>query len=339
MTDRTIGWGIVGTSGWADHTFAPAVLAGGGVLVGACGSSRAGSEAFARRHGAERSYSGFDSLLADSDVQVVWVASPTDIHYTHATRALDAGKHVLVEKPMAISVKDAEAMASVAKGSSQITAVGFQHRFNPSHQSLRELCRSGRLGELLHVRLHQFIKSDKLPSEWRRDPARSGGWAINDLGTHLLDLVRFLIGDVDVVGAFLGGTHFHLAVDDVAVALLRSKATPTTATTDPLSVAATVAVSTACADEISVMEVFGSEGIARLHDSWPGGGSMTVGNQPPHIFSIVDTYASQARAFNEAVGGSPYPGATWDDGMENVRLVAQAQRAAVASAKADIATS
>ncbi len=339
MTERTIGWGIVGTSGWADHTFAPAVLAGGGVLVGACGSSRAGSEAFARRHGAERSYADVDSLLADPDVQVVWVASPTDMHSTHATRALDAGNHVLVEKPMAISVEDAEAMAAVAEGSAQITAVGFQHRFNPAHQSLRELCRSGRLGTLLHIRLHQFIKSDGLPSVWRRNPARSGGWAINDLGTHLLDLLRFLIGDVEVVGAFLGGGHFHLTVDDVAVAILRAKTSPAAPATDPLSVAATVEVSTACPDETSVMEVFGSEGIARLRDSWPGGGSLTVGNDPAQTFTIVDTYASQARALNEAVAGLTYPGATWGDGMENVRLVAQVQRAAAAPAKADIATS
>jgi 1,5-anhydro-D-fructose reductase (1,5-anhydro-D-mannitol-forming) len=337
LTEQTIGWGIVGTSGWADHTFAPAVRAGGGVLVGACGSSREGSEAFARRHGTERSYADFDSLLADPDVQVVWVASPTDMHYQHATRALDAGKHVLVEKPMAVSLEDAEAMAAAATGSAQITAVGFQHRFNPSHQSLRELCRSERLGDLLHVRLHQFIMSDGLPSEWRQDPARSGGWAINDLGTHLLDLLRFLIGDVEVVGAALGRGHFHLTVDDVAVVILRTKAAPAASAPEPLSVAATMAVSTACEDQASVMEVFGSGGIARLRDSWPGGGSLTVGSDPPHTYSIVDTYGSQARALNQAVEGSPYPGATWNDGMENVRLVTQARRVAATSAKPHIA--
>lgn len=315
-----MGWGIVGTTGWADHTFAPAIRAGGGKLIGAAGSTPDGSASFARRHGAERTYPDIDELLADDDVQCVWVASPTDQHCDHALRALDAGKHVLVEKPMATSVTDAERMATAATHASVTTGVGFQHRFNRSHQHLRELSRTAELGDVVFIRLHQFIKADGLPSEWRRDPARSGGWAINDLGTHVLDLLRFIVGDVQIAGGGLAASHFDLRVDDLAVALMRFR------TTGGGSGLASIEVSTAVPGAESVMELHGTEGVAQLTNSWPGGGLLRREGEE-QTFEVVDTYAAQVRAFAAAAStGSKYAGASWDDGLANVRLVGALQQ-------------
>lgn len=320
VTGTRVGWGVVGTSGWADHTFAPAIRNGGGELMGASGSSAEGSAAFARRHGAARAYRDLDDLLADADVQAVWVASPTDLHCEHALRALEAGKHVLVEKPMATSVADAERMASAASGAPVTTAVGFQHRFNRSHQRLRELARSGELGDVVFVRLHQFIKAEGLPSDWRRDPARSGGWAINDLGTHVLDLLRFIVGDVQVAGGALAASSFDLPVDDLAVALMRFE------TPGGAPGLGSVEVSTTVPGAESAMELHGTQGVAELVDSWPGGGILRVGGDE-QVFEVVDTYAAQVRAFAAAASqGSGYEGAGWEDGLANVRLVEELNR-------------
>jgi len=320
METAPMGWGIVGTSGWADHTFAPAVRNGGGELIGAAGSTREGSAAFARRHGSARTYRDLDELLADDQVQCVWVASPTDQHCDHALRALEAGKHVLVEKPMATSVADAERMATAATRASVTTGVGFQHRFNRSHQHLRELVRTGELGDVVFVRLHQFIKADGLPSEWRQDPARSGGWAINDLGTHVIDLLRFLVGDVQIAGGGLVASHFGLRVDDLAVALMRFQ------TADGGLGLGSIEVSTAVPGTESVMELHGTEGVAQLTNSWPGGGILHRRGEE-QVFEVVDTYAEQVRAFSAAAStGAAYPGASWDDGLANVRLVDALQR-------------
>lgn len=315
MTVDRLGWGIVGTSGWADHTFAPAVRNGGGELIGAAGSTADGSEAFARRHGSVRAYRDVDALIDDEDVRIVWIASPTDLHCSHALRALEAGKHVLVEKPMATSVADAEKMAAAAQVAGTISAVGFQHRFNPSHQYLRNLVRSGKLGEVVFVRLHQFIDAGGLPTPWRQDPARSGGWAVNDLGTHLLDLLRFFVGDVELIAGSRTAAHFDLSVDDLAVILTRFGAAK------PGSAMGAVEVSTAVPDTGSVMNVYGTEGVACLVDSWPGGGRLRAGDED-RTFEVVDTYASQVEAFGAAAAtGTPYPGANWVDGLANVRLV------------------
>ncbi len=321
-TPARIGWGIVGTGGWADHTFAPAVLNGGGALIGAAGSSLEKSEAFAGRHAAPRAYRDVDELLADDDVQAVWVASPTDLHCDHALRALEAGKHVLVEKPMATSLADAERMASAAKRAQVTTAVGFQHRFNPSHRRLEELASSGELGDLVYVRLQQFIKSEGLPTDWRRDPARSGGWAINDLGTHVLDLLRFIVGDVEAIGGGLAAAQFDLPVDDLAVALLRFES----ANGKPAF--GVVEVSTTVPGGGSVMELDGTQGVATLTGSWPGGGTLRARGTEV-AYEVVDTYAAQVRAFGASVSqGSKYVGASWDDGLANVRLVEDLNRLA-----------
>lgn len=329
MSHEAVGWGLIGTSGWADHTFAPAIRSAGAELLGAAGSCAEGSEAFARRHGAARTYRDVDALLADDDVSSVWIASPTDLHPRHAIAALDAGKHVLVEKPMAVTLVEAETMAAAAAGCLTTTAVGFQHRFNPSHQRLAEALRSGELGDLLFVRLHQFIDAGGPPGEWRQDPSRSGGWAINDLGTHLLDLLRFFVGDVEVIGGALAAAHFDLAVDDLAVVYMQST---TAGAVSPVGV---IEASTAVPENESVMDAYGSLGTAHLTNSWPGGGTLSIGHDV-HEFEAVDTYAAQVRAFGVSViEGSPYLGATWRDGLENVRLVEAACRRSVTDLQQD----
>jgi 1,5-anhydro-D-fructose reductase (1,5-anhydro-D-mannitol-forming) len=313
-THPRLGWGLVGTSGWADHTFAPAVRNGGGELLGAAGSSPGSSEAFARRHGAPHTYKDLDALLADDDIGAVWIASPTDLHCEQALRALEAGKHVLVEKPMATSVGDAEAMAAAARSARTLTAVGFQHRFNPSHQRLRELVRTNALGDLVYFRLHQFIKAEALPTPWRQDPGRSGGWAVNDLGTHVLDLARFLVGEIEVVGGGLAAAHFNLPVDDLAVILIQFERAQG-------ATFGTVEVSTTVPETESQMEVYGTGGVARVAGSWPGGGRLSAPTGQ-ETFEVVDTYAAQVAALGAAIAeGSAYDGATWDDGLANVRLV------------------
>src|SRR5215217_5260137 len=96
-------WGLVGTSGFADAVFAPVLRNAGQELLGAVGSSPQGSAAFAVRHGAPRTYESLEAMLRDPDVDAVWIASPNHLHEEHVRMALEAGKHVLAEKPLAIT--------------------------------------------------------------------------------------------------------------------------------------------------------------------------------------------------------------------------------------------
>ena len=96
-------WGLVGTGGFAAAVFAPALRNAGQELLGAAGSSPQGSAAFAVRHGVPRTYASLEAMLRDPDVDAVWIASPNHLHEEHVRMALEAGKHVLAEKPLAIT--------------------------------------------------------------------------------------------------------------------------------------------------------------------------------------------------------------------------------------------
>ena len=314
---NTVRWALVGTSGWADHTFARAITAGGGALVGAAGSRKEGSASFAARHFAPRVFSGIEEICDCADVDAVWVASPSDHHHDDALLLLGAGKHVLVEKPLATTVDDAEAMCSAAESSDRITAIGFQHRFNPAHQHLAELVHHGHLGALTFACLHMFIQAPEMPAPWRRSLETSGGWAINDLGSHLLDLLNFIEGGFSTVGSALGATRFGLNVDDLAVVLLQRG-----------PAAAVLEVSTALPDRESRVALFGQASHVVVENSWPGGGRVRFGDDVRN-FAAADTYAAQVRAFNDAVvSGDAYAGAHWQDGLAVVHQVADAYRIA-----------
>ncbi len=316
MRDQ-VRWAVVGTSGWADHTFARAIAAGGGALIGAAGSSREGSAAFAARHFAPRIFGSVEEVGDCDDVDAVWVASPSNQHHDHALMLLRAGKHVLVEKPLALNVVDGEEMVAEAAGSGRVTAVGFQHRFNPAHRFVAELVQEGHLGPLTFARLHMFIQAPDLPTPWRRSVDTSGGWAINDLGSHLLDLLNFIVTGFSTVASSLTAARFELDADDLAIVLLRRGAA-----------SAVLDVSTGLADKESRLELFGLDGQVVVEDSWPGGGRVRFGSEV-RSFGVADTYAAQVRAFNEAVASEGgYGGADWPAGLAVVRQVADAHRLA-----------
>jgi 1,5-anhydro-D-fructose reductase (1,5-anhydro-D-mannitol-forming) len=306
-------WGVIGTSGWAGRTFAPAIKSAGGILVGAAGSKPQGSEEFARSHGAPETYRSVDDLLDDKSIEAVWIASPTDLHEAHGLRALEAGKHVLMEKPLAPNVRAGEAMVeATTRHPRQISAIGFQHRFNPAHRRLRELCRGGELGELTMLRFHQFAVPPAPPTTtWRSAPERSGGWAVNDLGSHLVDLMQFVAGEASSATGILTSARYRLPVDDTATILLRIGES-----------VGVVDVAMGTPGGKSRLEVYGSDGFAVVGDSWPGGGLVSLNDgERQEPFEVVDTYARQAQAFGAAVRGGPWEGAIWADGLAVARLI------------------
>lgn len=117
-------WGVIDTSGWADHTFPPAIKPAGGVLLRGIGSQALGSGNFAREHGAPRSDGSGKELLNDGDVEAISVASPSHLHCEHAVAALRHGKHVLVEKPIAATVDAGEQMVKPAESRPEQATAG-----------------------------------------------------------------------------------------------------------------------------------------------------------------------------------------------------------------------
>src|SRR5215218_11173400 len=216
-------WGLVGTGGFAGAVFAPALRNAGQELLGAAGSAPQGSLAFAVRHGAPRTYASLETMLRDPDVDAVWIASPNHLHEEHVRMALEAGKHVLAEKPLAIIGSGARNLADLSERLERRLAVAYQGRFHTALRDLHARVREGALGEVAYVRASWQTRYAGLPDAWRLRPNTSGGWAIMDIGTHTLDAALWLTGFAQprLLGSRLSTQHWSVAVEDLAVLLLQ----------------------------------------------------------------------------------------------------------------------
>jgi predicted dehydrogenase len=170
-------------------------------LVAVAGTSAERTAAAARRLGWEESLTDWRELIERDDIDVIDICTPSDTHREIAVAALQAGKHVLCEKPLANSLDEAEEMAAAARSAAErgIWAMcGFTYRRQPAVALARELIQDGRLGEVRHVRLvylQDWLSDESAEHSWRLDASRSGSGALGDLGSHAIDLAQWLIGD------------------------------------------------------------------------------------------------------------------------------------------------
>jgi predicted dehydrogenase len=155
----------------------------------------------ADRLGWESTETSWKALVARDDIDLVDACTPGDTHAEIAIAALEAGKHVLCEKPLANTVEEAEAMVAAAEKASAAgvrSMVGFTYRRVPAIGLARRLVAEGRLGRIHHVRaqyLQDWIVDPEAPMSWRLDKARAGSGALGDIGAHIVDLTQFITGD------------------------------------------------------------------------------------------------------------------------------------------------
>ncbi|WP_329125486.1 Gfo/Idh/MocA family protein [Streptomyces sp. NBC_01465] len=171
------------------------------VLAAVCGRDAAAVRAAARKHGWAATETDWRDLIARDDVQLVDICTPGDSHAEIAIAALEAGKHVLCEKPLANSVAEAEAMAEAAeraRARGQLAMVGFNYRRVPAVAYGRRMIAEGRLGALRHVRvtyLQDWLVDPDFPLTWRLKREYAGSGALGDLGAHAVDLAQYLAGE------------------------------------------------------------------------------------------------------------------------------------------------
>ena len=167
-------------------------------LVAIAGRDEAAVKEAALRYGYEGYYTDWRKMLADPRVQLFDNAGPNNLHAEPCIAAAEAGKHILCEKPMARSREEAQAMLNAVKKTGVKHMVSFNYRFVPAIRQAYELIKSGDLGDIYHFRavyLQEWIADPKFPLVWRLDKKRAGSGALGDLGAHIIDLGRFLVGE------------------------------------------------------------------------------------------------------------------------------------------------
>lgn len=150
------------------------------------------AEAFARRHGIPRVHATYEALLADPEIEAVYNPLPNSHHLPWTIRALEAGKHVLCEKPLAANAADAEAMADAAGRCGRVLMEAFHWRYHPLAARMKEITDSGELGRIRHIEAH-FCIPLWIPGDIRYRLDLAGG-ATMDTGCYAASIVRFLAG-------------------------------------------------------------------------------------------------------------------------------------------------
>lgn len=221
----TIRWGILGCGDIVRKRVARAIQDQPDCeLLAVCRRDAAKLHEFRRAFGVERGYTHDADLLADPDIDAVYIATPVRLHLPQTLAAAAAGKHVLVEKPMARTTAECDRMIAACRERGVQLGVAYYRRFYPLVARLKELLAAGEIGRPLSVSAITATPLDMAPGGdgyWRVLPEESGGGALMDVGSHRLDLMLDLFGDIQEVQAFcdtLTGPH---PAEDCASLLFR----------------------------------------------------------------------------------------------------------------------
>ena len=332
----TFGWGIVSTGRHPDLKIVPAMkLARDTKVEAACSRDVKEAEAFAARHDIPRAYGSFDELLHDPGVDAVYVASPNFLHARQTIRAAEAGKHVLVEKPMAIGVEEAVDMVRICRARGVRLGVGFHLRHHPGHRRARRLIEEGALGVVTMAQAQWCVGTRGVVEP----PARTGRsewWARPDLvgdayivmgtGTHAIDLLHLLTGQPIVeVAAVTDGQRADRPLEQAAAISVRF---------------ADGAIGTICCgrrmpDSENDAMIYGTDGkvalrrtLAESQDGKLEVESESVNFSEPYEQDPLALYKLQAQAFQRLVERGEEFHASGEDGL----LVVQVTSAIIESA-------
>lgn len=217
--------GVIGCGAIAQALHLPGYVRAPGVtLTAACDPTPQRLREATRIAGdAFRTYTDYRDMLANEQLDVVSVASPNRFHAQHAIAALEAGAHVLLEKPPAASLAEIERIRRAVRQSQRLLVVGFSQRFYRGNQRMRKLIVEGAIGEPYMIRV-RFSHRGPLPgwakSDWFYQPALAVGGALLDMGIHAIDQCLWLLGPVKSVSAKVATLRKDIPVDDTAVLLL-----------------------------------------------------------------------------------------------------------------------
>lgn len=244
-------------------------------LVGVCSSRLENAKKGIEQSGFEFATDDYRDILERKDIDLVSICTPNNLHKDMFIDAIAAGKAIYCEKPLARDLKEAESMLKAYRDSNQVAQMTFEYRFQPALMRAKTLIEDGFLGKPLSARvayLHSGYIDPERPISWRLDKKASGGGAIHDLGSHIIDLIIFLMGDFKNIDSRLktfckkrprpgGDEYAEVEVDDIAFATFELK-------NGLLGMLEASRVATGTNDEIRI-EIHGDKGSIRFNSMQP----------------------------------------------------------------------
>ena len=330
-----VGWAIVSAGRHPDLKMAPAINAAKDTEIVAVVSRDLGrAREFAAKHKVRTPYDDFDAMLRDPAVDVVYLASPNFLHCEQTVKAAQAGKHVLCEKPMALTLEDCRRMVETCRQQGVRLGTGFHLRHHPGHQRMRELVQGGSLGTIVMAQAQWAYGARGVEKpgpraalqQWWEDPAMVGAGSWMGSGVHCADLLRYVLGQEVVEVTAITDTSEAEPLEHLATVLLRFEG----------GALGTAVASRRLPDSHNNLTVYGSLGRGEVR----GGlhvdlqGTLEVATDAFHDAEEYPNdplamYVRQVAAFNEAVTSGAEPVASGWDGLK----VAEVTLAMVESAR------
>jgi len=216
-------WGVIGAAGIADRRTIPGMmLAENAELTAVMEIGMEPAENIRAKYDAKYAYDNEKELLENDEVQAVYIASPVEFHFDQIIMAADAGKDILVEKPVALTVAKAQEAVDYCAEKGVRIAVGFMMRFAAYHLELKRLIADGRLGDVVTASGQFTCWYPDMEGAWRQYKDRSGGGALMDMGVHLIDLLQYIMDSRIVQVAAMNDTMtFDYDVEDSSALLVR----------------------------------------------------------------------------------------------------------------------
>ena len=218
-----LGFGIIGSGMIADYHARAIIDATGAKLVGVAGRNAATAQALAEKHVAENHSTDIAAFVARPDIQVVCITTPSGAHMEPALMAIAAGKHIVIEKPLEITVERVDAVLNAAKVAGVVVAPIFQARFGQSVQRIKTAIDTGRFGRIVLASAYvKWHRAKEYYHGWKGTRALDGGGATMNQAIHGIDLLQWLAGmPVEVFGRTTRRVHTGIESEDTAVATLR----------------------------------------------------------------------------------------------------------------------
>ncbi|HNZ37484.1 MAG TPA: Gfo/Idh/MocA family oxidoreductase [Candidatus Marinimicrobia bacterium] len=206
--------GVVGTSWWADGMYLPALQSHPQAeIVAICGRNRPRATEMAEKYNIPKIYTDYREMIEQGGMDALIIGVPDDLHYDIAIRSLEAGLNVLCDKPLALKEQQAYEMWQKAEAAHVQNMVLFTYRWMPFFQYVHDLIKQGYIGQCYHAEFSFLVGHGRKPDyQWRLDSKRSNG-ALGDLGSHLIYLARWLIGEIAQVDAQLASFAKRLGPD------------------------------------------------------------------------------------------------------------------------------
>jgi len=219
--ENKVKWGVIGSGGIARRRTIPEgiIPAKNAELISVYDTNTEVNNLLAKEFNAFAA-SSTEELL-NSGIDAVYIATPVHMHLEQGIRCAMAGKHILCEKPLGLSVSEAEKLGEVCKKEGVLLGTAFMMGFSSQHQAALDLVRQGKIGKPVYCRAQLSCWYPPIPGAWRQDPKTSGGGSLIDMGSHCLDLLEMYFGKIKKVSCFIrNNVHSYPSEDSSVVSLV-----------------------------------------------------------------------------------------------------------------------